>query len=254
MHSHIYFVIFFFHAQYFFTNCLPDDDGFITINSTTSIETDSLNSTEPNSDPVCLSNRCVRKCCKANEIYVWKNKHCLPDHADQLQNADWSTHFSKFEIIYNSRCPQTTIVLNNSRADDEYEIFDNGSIYAFEILISSSQYCMDYLQEDDTIRPVLCYEEIFGPNEGVEDKYVFMLYSTGLGISNLFLIITLGLYLATPRLCEKVHDKCFLCHVVTLIIGFSSLIGIQNIAIENSACAFLSEYFLKLFTALVLDF
>ena len=101
---------------------------------------------------------------------------------------------------------------------------------------------MDYLTEDGTIRPVVCYEETFGSIYD-EDKVdpVFALYSTGLGISDVFLIITLGLYLATPGLRKKIHDKSFLCHLFSFIIGFSSLITIRNMDFRNSACLFFSK-------------
>lgn len=242
MRSHVHFIFIFLYLRVFFADCWPKND--LNANVSTSVKTDTLNSTKPNSEPASPSNRCMRKCCKLNEIYHWKNNTCLPDLNNELKNANWSTRFKEYEIIDDSRCLKTAVILNDSDIGDQFDHFSNGSIYsyAFNKTIYFHLYCMDYLMDDRTIRPVICVDETFGPlPEEESDGSIFILYSSGLGVSDIFLIITAALYLATPQLRRKVHDKCFLCHLLSLIIGFSSLIGIQNINIEVQGCVFLGE-------------
>lgn len=234
MRLYVHFVFVFLYLQVVFTNCLPED--LYDANRNINFKTNTSKSAEPNFNLTCHSNRCLRKCCKATEIFNWSDSTCLPAH-DELKNANWSAEYSKFEVIYDSACPIRSISLEV----DEYKLFSNGSIdYINYGIINFHEYCVDYLPEMNAIRPVVCTETF---ENGLQKIFSLQHYLNlgGSIITNLFLIITLGLYSVAPELREHLHDSCVICHIFSLIIGFISLLGIQFLNTEDPLCVFTGE-------------
>lgn len=244
MRSLEHFIYIFLNLQVFFADCWPQDGSS---NASISNETDS-HSTKTNFE-LCPSNRCLKKCCKAKEIYSWTNRTCLPDLDNELEKANWSANFSQYHIIYDSRCPAKAMLVVKESADDTFTRFSNGSILLEkeERLLDFHEYCEEYLIEDHTSRPQFCYDPVPPPvpeakeSENSWNEFVHVLLCSGLGISVLFLIITAGLYLITPELRARVHDKCIVCHLLSLALGFGFLIGFQIIHKEDLGCVFVGK-------------
>lgn len=232
----MHFVFAFLYLKVCFVNCLSEDDLSDT-NRHSSSETNTSQSAEPNSTLACPSNRCVRKCCKATEIYNWLENYCSPDHTNELKNANWSAEYSKFDVIYDSRCPMQSIEVQVN----EYRLFSNGSIDHENFgMLNFQNYCVDYSPEWNAIRPTICIE-IYESDILDAFPWAHYLNLSGLIITISFLIITLSLYIATPKLRENTHDLYFMCHLLSLIIGFSSLLRLQFMSPENVECAFIGE-------------
>lgn len=232
----MHFIFIFLYLLLFFADCWPEDDSYNSSRSTY-IQTDPLYSRKP--DKSACPNRCLRKCCKAKEIYNWENDICLPDLNNELENANWTAQFSQYEVLYNSRCPKSSAILERN----QYQFFSNGSIHWFPYgILNSPEYCLDYVKDTGTIMPVYCVDEDV-LLDTLEQPFPLHYYLnlSGSIISISFLIITLGLYLAAPALRKNVYDKCVMCHLLCLLLGFSFLLGIQFEKPHNLECVFIGE-------------
>lgn len=191
----------------------------------------------------CIFQSCLQKCCPSSQIFSYVKRQCFSPPEEQLSaiTTKWTIDFPQFNILDNFSCKwQNTIILNKSRGE-EYRLDENGILHESlrNLNHNLSTFCFEFISEDATFMPIIHLDGLF--NDGEDEKWRFMFYAYGMSLSNLFLVITLGLYISTPALHRSVQNKSFSCYVISLIFGFSFLMAAQNIHKVNTFCRIIGK-------------
>lgn len=96
-------------------------------------------------------------------------------------------------------------------------------------LVDTNVYCMEWFW--NRIRPFMCFPATRTSMETEETAY-FRVIAYGLGVSSVFLFITLIVYLWIPSL-HNLHGKTLMCHVASLLAAYAALVYGQLFSNRN---------------------
>lgn len=176
------------------------------------------------------------KCCSPDESYSSATSSCSPGNLSRALKQMWSSNFANFSIAYGGLSCNSAIILNRS-SEQDYCLHENGSLleHGRKVWHRISRFCFDYM--DGQIQPMVCIEQ----DDLVDERWRYIGSTVGMAISMVFLLLTFGLYLATPALRRSVRDRSLLSYVVALIFGFAFFNAAQNIP-TGPFCTFVGEY------------
>lgn len=123
------------------------------------------------------------------------------------------------------------------RDDDSFQISLNGWLLQESQNIPYSQFCYELLQTDSGFQyiAVVCIME--NPNDGLD-----IITIGALIISIPFLFTTFLVYLLTKKL-RDLHGKCLICHVLSLLMAYTSVIIVQvkTNEVDSIVCVILGK-------------
>lgn len=204
-----------------------------------------------------------QKCCTlATQIYSIYERNCssLSDNETRILTAQISQLLPFLNLTQTIGCARS-IILNELNGEN-YTLLENGMLH--EHLRNKTHdhdhFCFDYIREFKGFMPIVCVynsatEESEQPNyfsdaqksalsdgwhsndpEITKSKQFRKQYLYVLGLSTMFLIITLCLYLILPELRHNEFDWSLMCHLASLIIGFCCLIAGSNVSNNSAVC------------------
>ncbi|XP_055382136.1 probable G-protein coupled receptor Mth-like 10 isoform X3 [Condylostylus longicornis] len=187
---------------------------------------------------ICLIKNCVPWCC-SHKYQSLKNYYCQDENSVEnildkilLKNSNSNNTkylFEHFHVQMNKKLQcRKTYALNHIENDyDEWHIFDNGTLYQpfyddnEEYAYShKNSYCFaleDFKIKDGInfmVSPYFC--------QNVESSIRHTIYGICLLVSQPFMIITIIIYLAIPKL-RNLHGKALVCYLSSLSISYFGL-------------------------------
>lgn len=208
---------------------------------------------------------CVRKCCPRTQLMV--GTRCRAAESDnQLWNPlyfhdyqDVSSPVSApVDVVIVSgypECGQFFQLQPHLYEEDTFLLMSDGSLYLSNLKDSHppSTYCIDNFlsssegQQDSSdievrTQALLCFQDdVTEPVCDVTRKYV---YPALLLVSSVFLGVTLLIYVNVPELRNKLHGKCLISLVSTLLVGYVALSVVSLAAGKMPAvlCRFTGKY------------
>nr|XP_045616059.1 G-protein coupled receptor Mth2-like isoform X2 [Procambarus clarkii] len=189
----------------------------------------------------CSNNTCVRKCCAKNEIIlipqcimaaqveeIWEPSfHILQEKLTSVKLAA-----EKWTLVTGNPLCSTFYQLDPLRIDDDkFYLLENGSLHIpkHQTSYPSTHYCVDsFLTENGTIMEgaMLCTNEDTCSWKTIVDVVL-------LGISCVFLAITLGVYMGVAELRDRTYGRCLISMVAAMLSTYITLI-INNQVREQS--------------------
>lgn len=175
--------------------------------------------------------------------------------------SSWFATFSKFGIIKQFSLTESDRikVWTKSNARNYRYFPENQTVFSLKTEKYYKIICSDYVNLDNDHFKLKNYNsdgvnqfenEITGhllsysPEEGLKEKIENFLSSFCTCISSFFLGLTFFLYISTPKLRQKVYDKCFLCQLAAFIVAFSFSIWRHQLRTERKPsefCTFVGE-------------
>lgn len=234
--------------------------SFLILPMASSLESDNFPAeVDPYED--CRASTCVSKCCPSGRIL--NLTECV-EPADR--NDLWKPTFYD-----DSRKPLTAppagvilkhgfpvcekfVLMPHLNPDDEFFLLKNGYLHVplYRKAYAPRRYCVDKANvspvEVEEVA-ILCFDDDDRPTEEpsraceVAKKYV---YPVLLMVSCVFLVITLFVYVWIPELRGKLHGRCLLSMVSSLLATYV-LMTVVQLAVEGMsdpaclACAFLKQ-------------
>lgn len=177
---------------------------------------------------MCGDNICVRKCCDTGDIFSISNNRCVP-----YNNATFEPRFSTRPSHYNTVygypfCKFKTRIKG-------IPIIDKGSLIYGGRPFLPSEYCVDQFSNgkglvEEGALACLSMESTWRKSHSAVFRVCFM-------ISIFFQILTVLCYYMVPTLMQK-GGWYNLCHVVSLMVGFLSILIQQTGVLRNTpSCA-----------------
>lgn len=176
----------------------------------------------------CEHVACVRKCCY-NDLVVeiktldgYQAAECVKGDTS-LQNDTGNGFFiapgNEFFITQSfPKCPRG--VYKQSFAG--FQLLDDGSLQSGDINIPSTEYCIDYVNENYPVESFLaCVQP-----PTVNETQTF-LYAIFLCVGSVFLVATLLVHLLLPELRRKMPSYNLISHVVCLLVGHVCMVLIN---------------------------
>ncbi|KAB0792052.1 hypothetical protein PPYR_14013 [Photinus pyralis] len=177
-----------------------------------------------NSSTQCAQNlTCIRKCCDVD--YVMREKTCILRNDTDLNIPVYEATEVTGQVIVEYlvgfiNCDHGFYKLEpNVYEDDAYYLQTNGSLW----MPNTGEW--------------LGFEEFCLENMGGNEISALLCFSERMMISLPFLFATFLVYAVLPDL--TLHAKCLMCYVITLGLGYASLLFIQfnSSLIEDASCA-----------------
>nr|XP_045612038.1 uncharacterized protein LOC123766744 isoform X1 [Procambarus clarkii]XP_045612039.1 uncharacterized protein LOC123766744 isoform X1 [Procambarus clarkii] len=188
----------------------------------------------------CTNTTCIRKCCPEGTFFYGKCEHVIeknelwqPEffHPDTLSPAATPPHpltvVSGFPL-----CPTFFQLESHINENDKFYLLTNGSLHVpiFARVFPSDKYCIDnfYIEGKGVhTLPLVCFEEDSASTSLFCQAVQLYIYPVLLVVSCVFLTITLLIYVSVPELHAKVHGKCLVSHVSSLLLAYVSLVTVQ---------------------------
>lgn len=181
---------------------------------------------------ICTSNTCIRKCCPKNQVLfqtfcvdvsseeeVWKPVF----HPSRNQPTDVSLN-ENFTIV--DGFPLCTHFSQlNLRVDDKLEFFlmTNGSLRVpiHKTIYPATDYCLDNFLYDNGIQAdaVLCDRE-----KEITCLWRHILLDVLRGVTCVFLVITMAVYLGVPELRDRTNGRCLISMVSAMLTSYICII------------------------------
>lgn len=209
---------------------------------------------------------CVRKCCPQGQLMV--GARCRAAESD---NQTWKPlYFYDYQDVSSPvsvpvdvmvvsgypECEQFFQLQPHLYPEDSFLLMSDGSLYLsnFRDRHPPSSYCIDNFltssdegQQDSSdievrTQALLCFQDdVTEPVCDVTTKYV---YPALLLVSSVFLGVTLLIYVNVPELRNKLHGKCLISLVSTLLVGYVALSVVSLAAGKMPAalCRFTGKY------------
>lgn len=157
------------------------------------------------------ANFTLRKCCSESEFYSYIDEKCLltkfsPRFSDKNTKPRWDT--TRFRIKPGLECMKNSIKQMNYYREPirVLELFENGSLHTLfgfdekPKLFGLNEYCLDVGKE-------MPYPVMFICQPVAVDDFAHLLFKFMYCVSTGLWTITLVIYVATPELRKKVHDR-----------------------------------------------
>ncbi|XP_068242978.1 probable G-protein coupled receptor Mth-like 3 isoform X1 [Palaemon carinicauda] len=212
----------------------------------------------------CGRSTCVSKCCPSGQFInitycaehydesdLWK-----PTFYDETKEPLSATP-SKLKLLYRLPACESFFLLPHMNPEDEFYLLEDGNLYVplYKKTYTPRSYCIDKAGmnpvETEEVA-LLCFDDE-GPTEepsracDIAKEYVYPIL---LMVSCVFLIITLFVYVCIPELRGKLHGRCLLSLVSSLLATYILMTVIQ-LAVEGvSDPACLTFAFFKQLTML----
>ncbi|XP_053592814.1 G-protein coupled receptor Mth2 isoform X1 [Microplitis demolitor] len=201
-------------------------------------------------------NPCIRKCCQDNEILktTIEKSECIkinetnnikiPDLLpanNQLSNdlKNTSGLSNNFKIIKNMICPYGMYRLEPERyTDDEFIIFSNGSLKTTEIILSQSEYCIDWNENLNNIIVIVCHIPQSEDQE-FDNPIKTIVHPIGVMISIPFFAATLFVYAVIPEL-RNLYGITLMCYVGCIFGAYSFLVASRLIYYGHFLCVLIA--------------
>ncbi|XP_026815188.1 G-protein coupled receptor Mth2-like [Rhopalosiphum maidis] len=198
----------------------------------------------------CKTGTCIRKCCPPNAVYV--NYRCTPLNASvsvaefkipKFVNANGTVDVYEtdlFHIVYEELICGHKYKLDPSvEEDDIFQVNKAGRLLdeSGKMIVAPNRFCLEQFSElNYQILAVVCAPEKFEVSGG---QNIF--YTIGMMLSLPFLFTTFLVY-ALIRDLQNLHGKSLMCHVATLLVGYTSLIIVQFVddSVDKTWCIFLA--------------
>lgn len=207
---------------------------------------------------ICRLRRCIRKCCRSNEVIRKDLKRPLCEKmpregpatdspaktpalrltkkelAKEIQNiSELKEHFV---LIEGNVCPGPVLALNESNDEEKVTLQADGTLYvpAFKFL-QPSNYCFDWRMTFDKVSILVCIT----PDMRTTVSEQSIIYKVSMTISIPFLIATFLVYAITPEL-RNLYGKTLMCYVICLIIAY--------VFVNLTNYTYISSYFLCIIT------
>lgn len=191
---------------------------------------------------------CIRKCCMNDEYLENTDKpKCIKSTSVasliQPSNEQLSSDFNSqnisniFKIINNRYCPDKMIrLMPDDSPDDDWILNIDGSIYAIDKIFNQSSYCIDWIENYNTITALICIElNNNNANNESNNKIQDIVYPIGILLSVPFLIATLIVYSMIPEL-KNLYGKTLMCYVGCLIVAFCLLFCARLVYFDSPLC------------------
>ncbi|XP_060842363.1 G-protein coupled receptor Mth2-like isoform X2 [Rhopalosiphum padi] len=197
----------------------------------------------------CETGTCIRKCCEPNAAYV--NSRCTPlnasDHVAEFKVPTFVNEHGTvdvyemglFHIVYGKLTCFGKYKLDPSKdKSHNFQVNNAGFLLSESANVGPDQFCLEQFSElNYQILAVVCSpKQLAGQTQ---ERNVFN--TIGMILSLPFLFSTFLVYALIKDL-QTLHGKSLMCHVVTLLVAYTSLIVVQLIT-ENGDktwCIFLA--------------
>ncbi|KAL4716725.1 hypothetical protein ACJJTC_004844 [Scirpophaga incertulas] len=205
---------------------------------------------------ICSDGNCIRKCCPENQHVLYRSKNCtnyakplnisLPVYNDRIELTE-----KKFEDVF---FLEPNAFHNISFKKKVYQLLHFGfNVYITESAIlyleypnaynrwmsmSSTEYCIDYLVPA-TIHgrePKIGAWGVLPASDVIQGNYVF---TVGMIISCIFLILVLIVYLLLPEL-RNIGGLILMAYVFSVLCSFIFLMVIQRAGHSTTSCVALT--------------
>lgn len=196
----------------------------------------------------CQGKVCVRKCCTESEVYFGAVGCIGVNHTNDwtFQVYDKTTMVpitnehtnasvvSGFTIVYGGPICSNFYALDSDV--DPFILLDSGELFVLSYGKSypASRYCIDnILDNEDNIKSLalVCFPEM-------EENLCFwqkIVQVVALGLSCVFIIGTLFVYLSVTEICKRLPSKCVVSQSVALLVSFLCLIILQSLRREQTS-------------------
>ena len=208
----------------------------------------------------CENSTCVRKCCPLGEVYSLIERGCrIPTKESHLFQVSFSDMEGFEEVppddLYVEHefpwCDKKTLIDPSEDPKDKIHLLKNGSLYVSlsNLALPPSQYCIDNfeMQDESTKKAIVCFPEIAQDDfSNCKDKGISkFLYPALLFISCLFLALTLMIYGSLPELRTKIHGKCLISYVFSLLSSFvcQLIISLGSDSLSFNGCRIIGKFF-----------
>ncbi|CAB3368144.1 Hypothetical predicted protein [Cloeon dipterum] len=187
---------------------------------------------------VCRVKSCVRKCCPLDH-HIKEATKCVEGGSDKFHENIFKEKLplvrKKEDVFFltgHQNCNNGKYKLEpNVEPDDNFTLLPTGLLQLFYVSemaenkpVHFSQYCVEYFGDMNLISAILCF-----PEESVENSpqnVQYSIYSVGMLLSSVFMLLTLAVYALLPQL-RNLHGKCLMCHVGCLLSAYISLSIVQ---------------------------
>ncbi|XP_060822886.1 G-protein coupled receptor Mth2 isoform X2 [Bombus pascuorum] len=180
----------------------------------------------------CRDHRCIQKCCSADADdggsyvcpYVTKSEKNFYEEISNITGEIWD--MTEYGVRVGLHC----INFYEENMNHTYGVTPNGFLkLGPSILVPPNTYCLDSLVTDKTdgLLAFICF---LNDNDGAAR---LMISSILMGISCIFLFLTLIVYLSLPVL-QNLHGKTLMCHIASLFVGYLCLTVIPWITAQNN--------------------
>ena len=180
---------------------------------------------------MCDGKVCVRKCCPESEIFLSQSgcaninvtEEWLPTvHSKETKLPYMNTNFS-FTKVYGE--PICSNYYPLSSRDPPVTLLDSGEllILAFSHTYTSSQYCLDNVMNNNGSiekMTLACFPEFEEPTCMWQNTLKLI----ALGLSCIFIIATLFVYLSVAEIRTRLPSKCVISQSFAVMMSYLSLI------------------------------
>lgn len=181
----------------------------------------------------------MRKCCPLDEV-LQKNECRRAPNTFSLIWFLSRLHETRFQRIGDEKKVVVTVHkcqhFNRSRLADEFYVFQNGTYSDRNGTVVD--FCLEYVEERNTVLPVICGEQQLQEEEeekGKQLSWLDSLMTAARATSAIFMCLTLVIYTIIHEL-RNVQGKFLMCYILCLIVRDVLLCFIYNL--HESTVAF----------------
>ncbi|XP_015514293.1 G-protein coupled receptor Mth2 isoform X1 [Neodiprion lecontei] len=199
--------------------------------------------------------KCVRKCCPGSQVLNSLTSNCslqAPDRAARFpvpalelpeKNLDEEIrNFTRLDQVFylvesGFLCQGSKYLLEPTKyPEDDFVLDSKGALVTQAAVLEPERYCLDWLDDLETIRVIVCYVE-----EAQEEpvKIEIKLYPVGMIVSLPFLLATFLVYAIIPEL-RNVYGMTLMCYVASLLVAYTMLAVVQLITFGDLTCIVLA--------------
>ncbi|XP_050584765.1 G-protein coupled receptor Mth2 isoform X3 [Bombus affinis] len=179
----------------------------------------------------CRDHRCIQKCCPTDAddggsytcSHIAKSEKNFYEEILNITGGTWD--MTEYGVRVGLDCAN----FYEENMNGTYGVTSNGFLkLSPSIWLPPDMYCVDSLVTDNTdgLLAFICFL-----NDG-DDAARLIISSILMGISCIFLFLTLIVYLSLPVL-QNLHGKTLMCHIASLLVGYLCLTIIPWITAEN---------------------
>nr|XP_053634371.1 uncharacterized protein LOC128689931 [Cherax quadricarinatus] len=197
----------------------------------------------------CSNATCVRKCCPESQLIVgyscddaiyesefWNPTFYDPDSVSQIVPSP-----SGLKIVYGFPLCENFFVIGDFESENtNISLLNDGYLYAsgYKDAYPPDRYCLDKfrIEPSASTQALLCFDD--NTEASTCSKVRSYLYPSLLLVSCMFLSLTLAAYASLAELRNKLHGKCLLSLVSSLLIAYILLASIflTKVNISTGLC------------------
>ena len=205
----------------------------------------------------CNNHTCVRKCCLEEETYDEAYRLCIPSD----RNFEIGKTFYDYKRKIHTYTPQNIKIVSGfpscnfpidvKTSDNQRKqpmLLNTGHLYIpqSETILATTHYCIEdktTLQQNHTRIIVYCQVE---ENKVSQFKQIWkqMILPVFLGISCVFMFITLCVFLSIKEIRNKMSSQCLISQVASLLAAYMTYIVIlvSKNEISNTFCQVIGKF------------